>query len=131
MRRIRENIETIDLRQRQHVDFILTDIKWKNTKLIMNTHCCSELDVEESGSLLDNSAAKHKMAIRPRKRHSESHHSSPSGRLGGDDSSSNATDADDGVKKSRADELHAPRQQIYQRSRSGRLASIDPHAKRE
>lgn len=99
--------------------------------MLLNLNCCSELDVEEYGSLLDNSAAKHKMAIRPRKRHSESRHFSPAGRSGGDDSSSNVTDADDGVKKSRADELHAPRQQIYQRSRSGRLASVDPHAKRE
>lgn len=104
-------------------------------------------DDEESTAMLDNSAAKHKMAVRPqRKRRSESRQRD-NNQADGDTSSvvvssetnCSQTDIQTGgsVKKSKpsADEEDAEsdtKLKGYRRTRSGRhLVAVDPVAKRE
>lgn len=112
---------------------------------------CSHLDLgigedEESTALLDNSAAKHKMAVRPqRKRRSESRQRD--GNQGDGDSvavssetnySQNDIQIGSTVKKVKpsADEedqaAAEAKQKGYRRTRSGKhLVAVDPVAKRE
>ena len=94
----------------------------------------SNMDLDMSsdfGVLLDNSAALHKLSVRPRKRGSDSRARSPKP---GDEAE--PTSGDSEKKRSKpAEETPAAdgskRQSTYQRTRSGRLTVIDPHAKRE
>ena len=89
-----------------------------------------DLDVGEFGmQLLDNSAALHKLAVRPRKRGSESRNRSPKR----DDSDTNLNEDGGKRKKSVADPppVQTKTQLTYQRTRSGRLTAVDPNARRE
>lgn len=89
-------------------------------------------DVEHGTELLDNSAAKHKMAVRPqRKRRSESRHrdSVDVNPPAVTESISQETVAVVSKKIKSSEESSG--QQTYRRTRSGRHSAVDPAAKRE
>lgn len=99
---------------------------------------CSHLDLGEDVegnevTMLDNSAAKHKMAVRPpqRKRRSESRQRSP-GRSKESDTAESGSDAESS-KKMKSNQDEGPTLSTYRRTRSSgrQLASVDPKAKRE
>jgi preprotein translocase subunit SecF len=106
-------------------------------------HWISHLDLgidEDEGTtaLLDNSAAKHKMAVRPqRKRRSESRQRDGNqGEEAGIESSQQSDVQVEGsvkkIKSSTDEEAETSKQRGYRRTRSGRqLVTFDPVAKRE
>ena len=105
-------------------------------------HWISHLDLgidEDEGTtaLLDNSAAKHKMAVRPqRKRRSESRQRDGNqGEEAGIESSQQSDVQVEGsvkkIKSSTDEEAETSKQRGYRRTRSGRqLVTFDPVAKR-
>ena len=101
-------------------------------KSTFHIYSISHLDLgdgEEEGTLLDNSAAKHKMAVRPqRKRRSESRNRDS---LEGSGLNIAECIADDGVKKVKSSKDDGQQQKTYRRTRSGRHPGVDPAAKRE
>lgn len=92
-----------------------------------------DLDISSDvGILLDNSAALHKLSVRPRKRGSETRARSPKA---GEEAEAAPSDSEKKRTKSEmsddSTDGSTKRQSNYQRTRSGRLAVVDPHAKRE